>query len=98
MTHLQKELSNLVMVYEFLRYAYFWKPPMIASARRAIEDEYTVPKITWEEGGHIYSAEISTTVSCNHVYVYKEFYKDGKRTKWVAIRNSIERLNREEME
>lgn len=98
MTQIQRELSNLVIVYEFLRYAYFWKPPMIASARRAIEVEYTVPKITWEEGGHIYSAEISTTVSCYHVYVYKEFYKDGKRTNWVAIRNSIQRLNREEME
>lgn len=91
MTQMQKELNNLVRVYEYVRYAYFWRPPMTASLRRSIE-ENSVPKITWEEGGHSYSAEIAIRVSRKHVYVHKGFYKDGEKTTWTAIRNSIQRI------
>lgn len=94
---MREDIVQLVRIYETLRCAYFWKPPATALRRREMEESFSIGPIEWEDAGHKYSAEIYTRVSANHVYVYKVFNKDGERTNWTAIRNSIERMLTEEM-
>ena len=56
-------VSDIVEEAERMRNAYFWTPPQRASSRRWYENKHSYPKVTWEEGGHTYSAEYSLSIS-----------------------------------
>ena len=85
-------IRGLIETAERFRNAYFWTPPCSASSRRWYEEKNTVPLITWEEGGHAYTAEYIVSCSCRNVYARGEYTRDGEKTTLTAIRNSLKRM------
>lgn len=86
-----EKIEELIENCEKLKNAYFWKGGDIAR-RTYIQDKYSVPKFSWEENGHTYTAEVKVTCSRQNVYVEKYFTKDEKRTTLRAIKNSYDRM------
>lgn len=86
------DLENLLTIAEKCRHAYFWKPDSSAGGRRYMERKYSVPEISWNEGGHEYTAEFVMQCSCKNVYTWGRYYKDGNKTTLTAIKNSYKRL------
>jgi hypothetical protein len=85
-------LETLIETAEKCRHTYFWSTDNTAGGRHAMERKYSVPEITWTEGGHDYTAEYIMQCSCAHVYSWGRYYKDGKKTTLTAIKNSYKRL------
>ena len=85
-------VSDIVEEAERMRNAYFWTPPQRASSRRWYENKHSHPKVTWEEGGHTYSAEYSVDCSCRNIYAKGYYSRDGHYTTLTAIRNSLHRM------
>lgn len=77
---------------EAMKNAYFFKPPMNASSRRSYEKRHTHETVSWEEGGHQYTAAYEVSCSCSNVYAAGCYTKDGRKTTLTAIRNSLKRL------
>lgn len=94
-TNMNNEILNLIRqvitTAERLKNAYFWHGVPYKS-QKYYEQRDSVPEVTWEEGGHTYSAEIQTQYSNKHVYVNKYFYRDGNKTTLTAIKNSFCRM------
>lgn len=86
------QIDTLLTIAQRHKNSYFWTPPGHAAERRAYEKRNSVELITWEEGGHEYTAEYTVSCSCKNVYAYGNYTRDGKRTTITAIRNSYLRM------
>ena len=84
-------IQKVIDISDKLKNSYFWGPPGIASIRRRLEDKYTADA-SWSENGHDYTAHIGCTMSCNHVYVDRQYKKDGVKTNLTAVKASLRRL------
>lgn len=87
------EIAAIIEEAENMKSAYFFTPPCNASSRRSYEKRHSNGPISWEEGGHQYTAEYTVTCSCRNVYASGNYTKDGKKTTLTAIRNSYNRMN-----
>ena len=85
-------IEDLLMVVDKCRNAYYWKPASSSSSRRWSEKNNSIPEFSWTEGGDKYTAEFVYKESCNHVYAYGVYTRNGKKTTLTAIKNSLERL------
>lgn len=91
-----EDLAEIIYYAECMRNSYFFRPPNTAAGRRYYESYRTHEEISWEEGGHIYTAETSCRCTCKNVY-WRTFYtRDGKTTNLTAIRNSYNRMTKED--
>ncbi len=72
--------------------AYFMRPITHASARRAYEKKWSVPEVTWTDGGHIYTAAYTVTCTCTTIRACGHYTRDGEPTTLTAIRNSYNRI------
>lgn len=95
MKNIITSLEAIIEEAENMKGAYFYKPPYSASARRSYEVKHSHDKICWNENGHEYTAEYVVSCSCNNVYAYGVYTKDGNKTTLTAIRNSYKRMKRE---
>lgn len=89
---MKSNIERIIHQAEKFKGAYFFTPPTNASARRSYEKYNSCPEITWEEGGHTYTAEFIVCCSCRNVYAAGYYTKDGNKTTLTAIRNSYKRL------
>ena len=89
-------LTAIIEEADSMKAAYFYTPPMGAGARRSYEKHHSHDEITWEEGGHEYTAAYTVTCSCKNVYARGEYTKDGKKTTLTAIKNSLKRMMKDE--
>lgn len=91
-------LETMNAVYDILRQAgkfvnvYWWRPVKNAKARRAMEENESRPLVEWDEGGHHYTARYDVICTCGHIEAKGWYTKDGKKTNITAIRNSIKRI------
>lgn len=85
-------LGKIISTAEKFKASYFWHSPHNASGRRYMEAMNTYEKITWQEGGHEYSAAFNVTCSSTNVYASGSYTKDGVKTTLTSIRNSYKRL------
>ena len=88
-----QQISAIISEAEKMKNAYFFRPPMAAGMRRSYEKYHSHDLVTWEEGGHVYTAKYTVSCSCNNVYASGEYTKDGKKTTLTAIRNSYKRIS-----
>lgn len=88
-------LDEIIDEAAYMKNAYFRSAPKWARQRRDYEQQHSHPLIEWEEGGHQYSAEYVVNCSCKNIYATGYYYKDGKRTTLVAIKNSYLRMRDE---
>lgn len=86
------KIKTIIDEAENMKGAYFWKPSTNAGGRRSYEKKHSHPKIEWEEGGHLYTAEFVVECSCRYIYVKGIYTRDGERTTLTAIKNSYKRL------
>jgi len=89
------QIEAIIAEAEAMKSAFYFRPPMTASSRRSYEKRHTHPEITWEEGGHTYTAEYTVSCSCKNVYASGTYTKDGKKTTLTAIKNSLKRMKEE---
>lgn len=89
---LKATLENLFTEAETMKNAYFFKPPVNASARRSYEKHHSISEFSWTENDHEYSAEFVVECSCKNVYAYGIYKRDGKKTTLTAIKNSYHRM------
>lgn len=75
-----------------MRNVIFFSSPYTASERRSYEKRHSHDKVTWEEGGHKYTAEFNVHCSARNVYARGYYTRDGERTTLTAIKNSLKRL------
>lgn len=75
-----------------MRGAYYFIPPSSAGGRRSYERYHSHDEITWEEGGHVYTAKYTVSCSCKNVYASGEYTKDGNKTTLTTIKNSYKRM------
>lgn len=92
MNEIIESIRKIIDTAEKFRSAYFWSSPSCAASRRWMEKQNSVSEITWDEGGHTYTASYSVTCSCKNVYASGYYTKDGKKTTLTAIKNSYKRL------
>lgn len=92
MTETIKAIGRIIETAEQMRGAYYYHPPKSAHERRSYERRFSCDLIEWEEGGHIYTAKYVVSCSCNNVYAYGQYTKDGEKTTLTAIKNSYKRL------
>jgi hypothetical protein len=90
-------LRGIVTEADSMKNAYFFTPPAGAGGRRAYEKKHSHATIEWEEGGHAYSAAYTVRCSCKNVYTDGAYTRDGKKTTLTAIKNSLRRMEAEEM-
>lgn len=88
------KIKNIINLAEKFRSSYFWAPPATANARRAYEVRNSEKEITWQEGGHTYTAEYIVECSCRNIYARGIYTKDGRKTNITAIKNSLKRLEK----
>ena len=91
-TQTLRSIEILLDMADRLKNAYLWTPPSSAAGRRDYEKKHTIAPITWEEGGRNYSAELVVNCSCSHIYVTKNYYRDGEKVNVKAIKNSYKRM------
>ena len=89
---LTKKITAIVNEADAMRNAYFFIPPCNAGGRRSYEAKHSHDAITWEESGHIFTAQYDVKCSCKNVYAYGTYTRDGKKTTLTAIRNSLRRM------
>ena len=87
-----KQIESIIKEAETMKNAYFFNPPCSAGSRRSYEKQHSHPLVSWEDGGHTYTAEFTVTCSCKNIYVYPSYTKDGKKTTLTAIKNSYNRM------
>lgn len=75
-----------------MKNAYFWTPPTKAAERRLYEEKHSHDVVSWEDGGHTYTAEYTVECSCNNIYAHGTYTRDGNKTTLTAIKNSLKRL------
>lgn len=85
-------IAAIINLADDMQYAYYFIPPYTARERRAYEDAHSIPTVEWDEGGHHYTAEYTTSCSCSNVYAKGVYTRDCKPTTLTAIRNSYRRL------
>ncbi len=83
-----KELYALWHKYDM---AYFWHPPGVASARRAMEAANTIKKVYELENMKIV-VDISVECSCKNVYVTRRLYVNGERKTARVLSSLIKKL------
>lgn len=89
---LKNAIGDIIREAEAMKNAWFFTPPCHAGSRRSYERYHSHDMVTWTENGHEYTAKFTVNCSCNNVYAYGEYTKDGKKTTLTAIRNSYKRL------
>ena len=89
---MKEQIAAIISEAEYMKSAYFFRPPCSASARRSYEKKHSHAEVTWFEGGHKYTAEYSVMCSCSNVYANGIYTKDGKKTTLKAIKNSFARM------
>lgn len=87
-----RNLTAIVEEANYMKSAYFFRPPTSASSRRYYEKCHSHDEISWAEGGHEYTAAYNVRCSCRNVYARGEYTKDGKKTTLTAIKNSLNRM------
>lgn len=85
-------IAAIIDLAQEMKNAYFFAVPSNARARRAYEYAHSIPTVEWDEGGHHYTAEYTTSCSCSNVYAKGSYTRDGKPTTLTAIRNSYRRM------
>lgn len=85
-------IAAIIDLAQEMKSAYFFQPPTNARSRRAYEDAHSIPMVEWDDAGHHYTAEYTTTCSCSNVYAKGVYTRDGKPTTLTAIRNSYRRM------
>ena len=85
-------ISAIISEAEAMRNAYFWSSPGSAGARRSYEHQHSHPAVEWQDGQDNYTAEYTVSCSCNNIYAYGTYTKNGKKTTLTAIKNSYKRL------
>lgn len=94
MNETTEKIREIIEEAETMKNAYFFRPDTHASGRRAYEKKHSHDVVTWEEGGHVYSASFTVTCSCKNVYARGEYTRDGNKTTLTAIKNSFKRLTK----
>lgn len=74
---------------------YWWRPQATANSRREMEREESRPTVEWDESGHHYTARFDVMCYYGHTEAKGYYTKDGKRTNATAIRNSVNRMERD---
>ena len=92
------QIRALIAVADHYRYSYYMTPSSLAAGRRWEEKRGTVPEFTWTEGGHKFTACYKVSCSCTHVYASGYYTRDGKKTNLTAIKNSLKRLEQEQVQ
>lgn len=85
-------IAAIIDLAQEMKNAYFFQPPTNARSRRDYEQNHSISKVEWDEGGHHYTAEYTTICSCSNVYAKGVYTRDGKPTTLTAIRNSYRRM------
>ena len=85
-------VHGIVSESERMRGSYFFRPPANAYGRRRYEQEHSHAPVTWEESGHVYTAEYNVYCSCNNVYARGTYTRDGRTTTITAVKNSLKRM------
>lgn len=88
------EVEHLVERAEYVKYAWFWDGGNGNRSQRESRGEYLSAYAEWEEGGHKYTADLTVTQSRANTFVYRDYYKDGKKTNLTAIKNSLMRMQK----
>lgn len=96
MNYILNSLESIMDSAEKCKNAYFWHSPQSANSRRSFEQENSVPEIAWRDGNDTYTAEYVVRCSCNNVYARGIYTKNGRKTTLTAIKNSYNRLLKEE--
>lgn len=89
-----EKLTEICEEADRMRNAYFFEPPKRAAERRDYEWYHSHPEISWEEGGHVYTAQYGVSCSCKYIYARGYYTKDGEKTNLKAIKSSLERLKK----
>ena len=89
---IMESIKAIIDEAEAMRGAYYFNPPKAAGSRRSYEKAHSHPEITWEEGGHTYTAAFTVSCSCSNVYATGHYARDGEKTTLTAIKNSYKRL------
>ena len=92
MTDKINDIQAIVDEARRMRNAIFFNSPRTASERWSYEKRHSHDKVTWEEGGHKYTAEFNVHCSARNVYARGYYTLDGERTTMTAIKNSLKRL------
>lgn len=54
--------------------------------------KHNIEPFEWSESGDTYTARFVYEESCNNVYAYGVYTRDGKKTTLTAIKNSLKRM------
>ena len=92
MENIIKSITAIIEESAAMKNSYFWAPPANARGRRYYEEQHSHPEVTWDEGGHHYTAEYTVTCSCKNIYAKGYYTKDGKSTTITTIKNSLKRM------
>lgn len=88
-------IERVVNAAATMKNAYFFNPPKSAGGRRSYEKYHSAPRVEWTDGKDEFSAEFVVSCSCNNVYAYGEYFRNGKKTTLTAVKNSLKRLKAE---
>lgn len=89
---LLNSINAIIEEAEEMKNAYFFKPPSNSGGRRWYEKTHSHDEIKWEENNHTYTAEYVVKCSCQNIYAYGVYTKDGKKTTLTTIKNSYKRM------
>lgn len=98
MTDFITQLRDLERKVNYLRGGRIWKAPKHFADRRILEDELNTPLLKWIDGDHIYTAEIRVFCGGDSVYISTNFTKDGRKTVYTEIKDSIHRMAEQDKE
>ena len=92
MKDIKEKILDVIYEVDRCKGSYFWKPSGGASTRRYNERKHSIPEFSWCENGDTYTAAFVYQESCNNVYAYGVYTKNGKKTTLTAIKNSLKRM------
>lgn len=86
------KIYNVLYEVDRCKGSYFWRPASSASTRRHNERKHNIEPFEWSESGDTYTARFVYEESCNNVYAYGVYTRNGKKTTLTAIKNSLKRM------
>lgn len=92
-TEILFSLERVINVNETLKSAYLWHSPSTASARRFVEKKYSIPRFEFEYDGKTYSVSLNVSCSCAHVYVYRDYRRNGDKVDIRVLKNVYRKMH-----